>query len=524
VTSALATPNLLTQSGPRPRVELIPAGAVDTYGPDAVALMAAGGRVLDDWQCRALDIMLSVDEAGMWTAPEYAEWCARQNGKGDILEARGLAGLFLDLPHQEDLIGWSAHEYRTAMQSYRRLKDRIRRLGIPDPKNANLIHVELNPGEWIQVKFHNSNGEEEVERLDTGQRVKFFARSKGAGRGFTGNVLLLDEVFAMTSDHQDAIAPTQLTIANAQTIYTSTPPLDGMTGEIMYGLRERAETGDPELAYRDWGAGRYLEELDGDPKASPPVPALDVDDQELWKATNPACASGRIQLRSIARYRRKAGKIGFARETLCIWPRRVRAAEDAVDMELWRYAGDLDSVPVITDREPVFFAFDVTPQQTAAAISSAGRREDGRLHTKVVTHKPGTAWLIPRLTDLCTRYKVKQVFVNGAGPAGAVMEDVRAALAPLGVEVVDLKGPEWQRACAAYVNDMREDRLRHCDQEALNDAVGAAARKYVGDAAWYWSRKDSRGDICPLAASTAALHGFRVHAGKPDRPPMAAYG
>lgn len=524
MTSALVTSDLFTASGPRPRVEHIPAGAVWTYGPDAVALMALGGRILDDWQCRALDIMLAVDTDDRWICPEYCEWCARQNGKGDILEARALAGLFLDLPHQEMLIGWSAHEYRTAMQSYRRLRTRIRNLGTPDPKNPNLVHVEINPGEWVGVKFTNSNGEEEVERLDTGQRIKFFARSKGAGRGFTGSTLLLDEVFAMTADQQDAIAPTLLTVANSQTVYTSTPPLDGASGEIMYGLRERAEEGDPELAYRDWGAGGYLDELDGDPKADPPKPPLDVDDRELWKCTNPACSSGRIELRSIARYRRKAGKIGFARETLCIWPRRIRAAADAVDMEQWRYCADLDSVPVITDAHPIFFAFDVAPQTASAAISSAGKREDGRWHTKVVTHKPGTAWLIPRLTDLCTRYKVKIVLVNSAGPAGAVLEDVAAALAPLGVKLVEVKGPEWQRACAAYVADMGEDRMRHCDQEALNDAVGSAARKYVGDAAWYWSRKDSKGDISPLAASTAALHGARVHEGKPDRSPMAAYG
>jgi hypothetical protein len=36
-----------------------------------------------------------------------------------------------------------------------------------------------------------------------------------------------------------------------------------------------------------------------------------VDDQEFWKATNPACASGRMPIKNIARYRRKAGKIGF---------------------------------------------------------------------------------------------------------------------------------------------------------------------------------------------------------------------
>jgi hypothetical protein len=58
-------------------------------------------------------------------------------------------------------------------------------------------------------------------------------------------------------------------------------------------------------------------------------------------------------------------------------------------------------------------AFDVSPQSAAAAIASAGKREDGRLHTKVVTHKPGTAWVIPRLLDLCTRYRARQVFVNG---------------------------------------------------------------------------------------------------------------
>jgi hypothetical protein len=65
----------------------------------------------------------------------------------------------------------------------------------------------------------------------------------------------------------------------------------------------------------------------------------------------------------------------------------------------------------------------------------------------VVTHKPGTAWVIPRLLDLKQRYNPKAIMINSNGPAGRAGGGRTAGV---GLKLV-VNGPEWQRACAAFV-------------------------------------------------------------------------
>ncbi|MEE3918208.1 hypothetical protein V2I01_04925 [Micromonospora sp. BRA006-A] len=81
--------------------------------------MAQAGRPLDPWQVDAVTLMLAVRDDAKWACFEYCEWVCRQQGKGAILEARALTGFLL---LGEELIMWSAHEYKTAMEAFRRVK------------------------------------------------------------------------------------------------------------------------------------------------------------------------------------------------------------------------------------------------------------------------------------------------------------------------------------------------------------------------------------------------------------------
>jgi hypothetical protein len=69
---------------------------------------------LDPWQRFVLDRALGESKDGKWSAFEVGLVVPRQNGKGSILEARELAGLFL---FDERLILHSAHEFETARTS-----------------------------------------------------------------------------------------------------------------------------------------------------------------------------------------------------------------------------------------------------------------------------------------------------------------------------------------------------------------------------------------------------------------------
>ena len=72
-----------------------PAGGEYGFGQQAVELARDAGLSLDPWQEFVIENALGTRDDGKWAAFEVGVNVPRQNGKGGILEARALAGLFL---------------------------------------------------------------------------------------------------------------------------------------------------------------------------------------------------------------------------------------------------------------------------------------------------------------------------------------------------------------------------------------------------------------------------------------------
>lgn len=470
----------------RPRVETKPDCEIAySYGDVACELMSRAGQQMDLWQSDALDLMMSVKPDGQWACFEYAEIVARQNGKGGILEARALTG-FLVLG--ERLIMWSAHEYKTAMEAFRRCRGLLLELG--EEISPNLIDVD-----GVLIKVNNTNGEESFERLDTRARIKFIARSKGSGRGFSGDVNIIDETFAYTPVMHDALMPTMNARPNPQIVYTSSPPLDSFSGEVLFGLRERAQAGgDDSLGWRDWGAEGVLDELDG----------VDLDDPELYAATNPALGI-RITLKTVIRNRRSMNDVGFAREILGIWPRQSKGG-GAIDPKQWADLADPDS----RRKGDVSIGVDISPLRDYAAVSIFGLRDDELGHVQLQSYKGGVGWLIATLVEL---RDVLNPIAFGMGRG--TYESLKVELEEQGITVPDdlekpergqiavAGGPQMAAACGQLITAVRESTLRHHGEHPLDAAVAAAKTRQTGDTI-AWHRLDNTTDISPLVAVTVA--------------------
>lgn len=499
--------SLLESSVAKPRVETHPPYE-HSYGPEAIELARLAGLHLDPWQCDALTLMLATRPDGKWACFEYAEIVSRQNGKGAILEARALAGLFL---LDERLIMWSAHEYKTAMEAFRRVGWLLRQLGTQ--VSANLIEVD-----GITIKVNNTNGEESFERLDTGQRIKFIARSKGSGRGFSGDLNIIDEAFAYTPIQQAALMPTMSARPNPQIIYTSSPPLDGDSGEVLFLLRKRGDRTAPRdpddgpweqddsLGWRDWGAAGTLDDLK----------SVDLDDRRLWRQTNPS-AGIRITEETIARERRSMIPQSFACERLGIWPRQTGMAGTVLDPALWRGMLDPDS----RRADAVALAVDITPMRDHASIGMYGPRDDGREHMQLVDYRPGTGWIVDRLVELREALDPICIVLDAKNGAAALIPE----LAERGITVPD--DPEQPRrgdllvlgtsevadAVGQFIDGYRADPVayRHIGQEPLDAAVRNAKPRPIGDAGQIaWGRKLSEVDIGPLQVVTEARYGYHA--------------
>jgi phage terminase large subunit-like protein len=492
-----SSPTVARRGGVDPQARNVPA-YVDTAGHEALDLAAQAGLVADEWQRHVIIDALGERGDGRWAAFEVGLIVGRQNGKGSVLEIRALAGLTLhqDRDAEERMILWSAHETKTAFEAFRRMEALF----------ENYDHLRR------KVKTVSySTGREGIEMLN-GARLRFVARSKGSGRGFSGDLIILDEAYALTADQMEAMLPTLAARPNPQVWYTSSPPLDGATGGQLYALRTRAKAGDPGLAWFDWG----LQDVDLED-----LKQINLDDRETWAATNPAY-NIRIAEEFIERERRTLTPEGFARERLGVWPRRATGGSGVISADLWQDLADTEA------QRPadVAFALHVNLTRTHAAIAYAGRRDDGHFQVGMVDYRPGTGWVVDRVVQLREKWNPIAVGVDTRSESLLLELEKAGITAPEDPEEPgrgDLAMPTAPEAASAFglfVDTTRGSGLRHLDEAPINVALaGAKVRSLAGGQAW---DHRSEVEVSPLVAVTLALWAYvtRVDAVNDDYDPM----
>lgn len=329
-------------------------------------------------------------------------------------------------------------------------------------------------------EIRKTNGQEAIV-LTNGGSVEFIARSKGSGRGFSVDVLVLDEAQELSDDAQAALLPTISASPNPQTITTGTPPGPSLNGEVFTRLRTAGLDGkDRRLCWMEWswnGTG-------------------DLDDRTVWATVNPATGI-RLSLETIADELAAMDEETFSRERLGRWSTDSHGA--VLDMAAWGSLADLTSVMA----DPVAFAVDVAPDRSVASIGAAGYRPDTNAHVEVVDNRKGTGWVVERLVSLAEKWSPVAVVLDGAGPAGSLIAPLQEA----GLTLVITSATEMGQACGGFYDAAVESRLRHLADPRLNSALGAARKRKLGDA-WAWHRNNPSADLTPLVAVTLALHGL----------------
>lgn len=462
---------------------------VSSAAPEVIGLAESAGLVLDPWQQLVLTHGLGELADGRWAATKISTWVPRQNGKGAIIEARELAGLFL---FRERLILHSAHEYKTSQEAFIRIKELIQNT----PDLDRRVH-----------RFHEANGEQGIEltRAAGGSRLRFVARSKGSGRGFSGDLIILDEAQALVAAMMAAMLPTLSARPNHQMWFFGTPPDD--PAAWVYGLREDGEAGTERLAHFDWGADLDLSDLPAVRRAR-----ADVD---LWYACNPALGR-RIRHETVIDEAKPSG-LGelFPIERLGVWHPKASAGPSVLDLAAWEALVDHDS----TRTGDVAFAVDITPSRDYAVIAVYGLRADGLGHIEVMDRRPGTDWLVERLVDLRGRWNPVAIGLDVKGPAGSLIVDLaKAGLKPPADAEKPLRGDlaiptaqEVAAGCGQLVDAVTQGTVRHIGQDVMTDAIRGAKTRPLGDS-WAWGRKVSSVDISPLVAGTLARWAYESRA------------
>jgi phage terminase large subunit-like protein len=257
---------------------------VASEGERVADLAEGAGLHLDDWERWVLGEGLSRARDDKWAAFEVALIVARQNGKGAVLEALELAALFLD-DFGVELVLHSAHEFKTASEAFRRIQGRI----------------ENSPSFKRRVRqVYLQRGAESIE-MKNGKRLRFIARSGGSGRGFSADLVILDEAYELGDAQMAALLPTLSARPNPQIWYTSTA---GFPTSTQLGLvRSRGLKGDdPSLAFFEWSVDEN---------------GYDPADPRCWAQANPGLGI-RITEEYIAKERAALSPAEFDRERLSI--------------------------------------------------------------------------------------------------------------------------------------------------------------------------------------------------------------
>lgn len=479
------------QGSQTPRILATPEH-VSSAGQEAIDLAAAVGLQLDPWQQLVLRHGLGERADGKWSSFEVCVNVPRQNGKGAIIEARQLAGLFL---LNERLIVHSAHEFKTTMEAMRRIREII---DGSDMLRKRVAHIRTTTGqECIEMK--------------SGQRLRFMARSKGAGRGFTADCVILDEAMILGDSEMAAIGPTQAAVSNPQRWYFGSAGI-GQLSMQLGRLRKVAFDGSaPSLTYMEWSANPHADEClpgctEHDDPSSP----------DTWARANPALGI-RVSQDYIANERLTMSDATFAVERLGVgnYPSEGGDVWGVLPEDSWRALADTSSQA----GDDLVFAVDTTPDRSWSAIGVASRATAGLTHVETIDHRPGTAWVSERLSELVERWNPLAVVIDQGGPAGSLIPEIERS----GVDVTTPKVRDIAAACGQFYDTVVDQSLVHNDQANLTSALAGAERRPLGDS-WAWSRRNVSVDISPLMAVTLAMWGLHTHTEEEVPKPWVAFG
>lgn len=457
----------------KPRVELVPAPRYATAGLDAVELAGIAGLDLDEWQQNVLIGALGEVQVGKWAAFEVGLIVPRQNGKGSVLEARELAGLFL---FDEQLIIHSAHEFKTAAEAFNRI------LGL----------IQNTPDLDAQVaKVNTGHGNEAIE-LKNGNRLKFLARSAGSGRGFTADCIILDEAYALKSSEMAAMLPTMAAKSldgNPQIWYASSAGMP--QSEVLAGVRERGmSSASNRLAYFEWSVP------DDTPKTS----------VAGWYQANPGLGI-RMSKEHVQSELEAMDEDEFKRERLGIWEKV--GGESFISEASWSSCLDPVVAQMVADGEVVeqkltrvALGVDVPPDRSSGSVCVSGVREDGTRFVELVARREGTDWIPEFLAEVTAGRRVP-VLADGMSAVASLALELRRAR----VRVMYPTRDVYRKACGVMFDRIAQGKVAHQGQADLTTAVLGARPSSFTEKLWVWTGGRSGVDVSPLVAATLALHG-----------------
>lgn len=462
-----------------------------TDGKDAGYLAEAYGMKPDKWQQDILNCWLAKDDTGMFASSICGLSVPRQNGKNGLLEMRELYGLLI----RGETIIHSAHEVRSQSTAFKRLQTYFCN-DVEYPEIAETVKT-----------IRRANGQERIEIKEEfgGGSISFSARSRQAMRGQTVDLIIFDEAQELTYEQMEAMVPAASAskIGNTQMIFTGTPPNETTNGTAFQDIRARAiSKKDESLCWHEWSVNEVG----------------NIFNEKRWEATNPALGL-RITRQAIENELNLFSRNpeSFARERLGMW--RDGVQNTCIDKKSWdALALKVAEIPQQSDSEKLAFGVKFTVDCSHVAIAVA-QREKGKhkAYIECIEHKSlseGLAWIADAIKKISKTACC--CVIDGKSGSQNLVEELILRKVPKRFICLPSTG-DVTSACAGIISDVREKKVYHSAQPALDEAVYNALRRPIGNAGGFGFKGFADIDVSPLEACALALWGLKTSKRDPKR-------
>lgn len=426
-----------------------------TEGKFAVEMANAYGLPPHPWQRTVLNDWLAIDDDGRLLNSLCVLAVPRQNGKTGCCDPRETWGL----THRGEWILHTAQEFQTAQKAFDRLRKKF-----GERKNDPMAkYPELN----ALVKRYTTSANQMVLDLKNGGHIEFRTRGSNddVGRGGTFDLVVIDEAQSYTDAQDAALSPLNSAAPNGspQTILMGTVPTPktAFKGEKFASIRASLHD-DPYVGacIHEWS----VKEIG------------DVTDIDRWYESNPSLGYQLLESALLADSR-KMSPDSFAREHLGWWPSSIAELNTLIKVSDWE-ACKTDNP---SKEGEVVYAVKFSPDGAVGTLAACHKTEDGVPFVYVVDSRSmasGLSWFVDNLAQRSD--KAAQIVIDGQSNAQALTDQ----LLDRGVAHKVIRRPSTGDVIAAnsaFVNAVKERKLTHYGQPALDDSATKTAKRKIGN-------------------------------------------
>lgn len=420
------------------------------------------------WQREAAIRALEVNPDGTYRFRTVLILVGRQSGKTTLLKMWALWRLLED---GADMVLGAAQALNVAREAWEGAVDLAER----SPELAALVE-----------KVRYANGQENLQ-LAGGKRYQIVASTRGAGRGYSADLLIMDEVREQR-DHGawGSLAPTTSARPHGQVVCISNAGDDESV--VLNALRESAlAERDESLCLLEWSAP------DGCP----------IDDPEMWAMALPAL--GHTITEAAVRSALATEPPGvFRTERLC---QHVTTLSYAIDPTGWGQGADPQG-SVAPYRGQLTAGVDVALDGCHVALVAAAALGDGKVRVEPVASWTSTADARRELPLILKQLNARALAWFPGGPANALAPVLRVQKG-----AVEIKGADLTAACMGLADLVQSGSVLHNSDALLDGQVATASRLPQGDGFRFTRR--GTGNCNALYACAGAV--FVAQTAKPRR-------